>query len=127
MQRLSKAVEDTGKHEVEQAADTPVIVTDSVEETPAVSSTVDDIDANDSGIEETKSSDEDKQEQRQEGEKAEEQAQQKPEGPVVPHAAAMKWHRELCSLAEMGFENTVRNVSLLEKHVVSSGNPGMER
>lgn len=41
--------------------------------------------------------------------------------------ATAKWHRELCSLAEMGFENTARNIDLLEKHVTSSGNGGMER
>lgn len=41
--------------------------------------------------------------------------------------AATKWHRELCSLAEMGFGDTPRNISLLEKHVTTSGGPGMER
>lgn len=52
------------------------------------------------------------------------------EGEKVDREAAvgtMKWHRELCSLAEMGFGDTPRNISLLEKHVTTSGGPGMER
>lgn len=51
-----------------------------------------------------------------------------PQNPeIIPQAPTTKWHRELCSLAEMGFEDTARNISLLEKYVSSSGGPGMER
>ena len=49
------------------------------------------------------------------------------EGEVETAVATTKWHRELCSLAEMGFGDTPRNISLLEKHVTTSGGPGMER
>lgn len=67
----------------------------------------------DAGSEETKSSDD------------AEVAGGKADGEAA--VAATKWHRELCSLAEMGFKDTPRNISLLEKHVTTSGGPGMER
>ena len=67
----------------------------------------------DAGSEETKSSD------------GAEAGGEKVDGEAA--AATMKWHRELCSLAEMGFGDTPRNISLLEKHVTTSGGPGMER
>lgn len=115
MQRLSKAVEDTAKNEQNNAADasrsSDVATAPSVE-TP-VPTTAADAARVDGGSEETKSS---------EGDTEKTATEQN-----APSAAATKWHRELCSLAEMGFENTARNISLLEKHVNESGNPGMER
>lgn len=149
MQRLSKAVEDTAKDEQNAADDAATaaaasspaqdITPDAPMETPtatsAAAATVDTaeqtgaeadavlaeaiaaIDAAscgdlpvDAGEEETKSSD------AAETEEAEQSV-----------VAATKWHRELCSLAEMGFGDTARNVKLLEKHVTTSGGPGMER
>lgn len=76
----------------------------------------------DGGFEESKSSDEGV-----ETPPPAEQAQVQASRTAVPPPLATKWHRELCSLAEMGFENTSRNVMLLERHVVDSGSAGMER
>lgn len=132
MQRLSKAVEDTGNVLQDAAAaggddaaaatatdPTPEVSPDNADTPAALASTVAvdtappaaDATPADKGFEETKASDEEEEEP----------------GKKVPSAAATKWHRELCSLAEMGFENTARNIDLLEKHVTSSGNFGMER
>lgn len=119
MQRLSKAVEDTAKDAQNAAADA-VTAADATMETPVSANdavSVEDVTPiADGGHEESKSCDDD------EGERVEDkEVEQK-----APSAAA-KWHRELCSLAEMGFENTSRNIALLEKHVTTSGGPGMER
>lgn len=118
MQRLSKAVEDTAKDAQNAAADAVAAADASMEAPVSASDAVSVEDVTpiaDGGHEESKSSDD-------EGERVEDkEVEQK-----APSAAA-KWHRELCSLAEMGFENTIRNISLLEKHVTTSGGPGMER
>lgn len=161
MQRLSKAVEDTGKDDGEAPSEpTPADNTASPAEPPAASpaseatpaapvsrtyapgqawapgskttpeteaTAADATDAavpsGEGGFEESKSSDEGGKN----GPAEQLQAQKAQVSSTVPQAMATKWHRELCSLAEMGFENAPRNVQLLEKHVVESGNPGMER
>lgn len=122
MQRLSKAIEDTAK-DAQNAADDAAatnadasIVENRVSANDAAASVEDVMLAADGGREESKSSDD--------GEGA--RVEDKEAEPQVPTATA-KWHRELCSLAEMGFENTARNIDLLEKHVTTSGGPGMER
>lgn len=135
MQRLSKAVEDTAKDAENVAADAAAAA---AANTPANSTAVEttisdntaDIDtakmpSSSGGYEETKASDD-------EGDKAAVPASTEVAAPAVSSPApapdpAAKWHRELCSLAEMGFEDTARNIALLEKHVTSSGSGGMER
>lgn len=149
MQRLSKAVEDTGKDDADPTPPDNNTASPAASATPASSeataapvsrtyapgqawapaakaaagaeATDTDTDtaipSGDGGFEESKSSDEG-------GEKAPTVEQV---SSTMPPAMATKWHRELCSLAEMGFENTPRNVQLLEKHVVESGSAGMER
>lgn len=143
MQRLSKAVEDTGKDDASAAAAIEPTAPQNIPatvQTPSYapgqawdpeSAKARDTDAGvDGGFEESKSSDD----AAGAGDEASTAVPEKqaapavaPSAPSVPPAMATKWHRELCSLAEMGFENTQRNVQLLEKHVVSSGSPGMER
>lgn len=124
MHRLTKAVEDTAKDSQTDSVDAATVATPTPTPTPIPSEpretsiTEHDPQAASenpfahgdaaSGVDESKSSDE-------------------PPTQKVPSPAVMKWHRELCSLAEMGFENSARNIALLEKHVVAPGNPGMER
>lgn len=159
MQRLSKAVEDTGKSDKNDSTKASMETPAASDADAAAAAAAAEVDAaetaessavtgtaaatagpsaaeGDAGFEESKSSDEG-------GESADadtrepnhQQQQQVPvqrppsvaSVPQVPPNMATKWHRELCSLAEMGFENTPRNVILLEKHVVESGKPGMER
>lgn len=168
MQRLSKAVEDTGKDNAEPeptptptpdnnttpteppaaasaataaAAAAPASRTyapgQAWSPTPKAASEAEATDASvapgDGGFEESKSSDEGAGQTpaaQHENAPAVSAAPTPPQGRLfftVPPAMSTKWHRELCSLAEMGFENTPRNVGLLEKHVVESGNAGMER
>lgn len=139
MQRLSKAVENTAKDAQNVAADVAAVAANVTATLPATDAmnTVDTVAVVDEvaatavtpgGHEETKSSD-------GEGAAADMSA---PEDTTASADAAStsvsstpaptaKWHRELCSLAEMGFEDTARNISLLEKHVTSSGMGGMER
>lgn len=165
MQRLSKAVEDTGSSTTSAAVDPTVPDnTPASAETPASAAAAataaaisrpyapgqawtppaktDDISAEadaaeaDGGFEESKSCDEEgvgdntgtaAVVQEEVNAQVPAQAATPPPSSSVPQAMSTKWHRELCSLAEMGFENAARNVQLLEKHVVESGSPGMER
>ena len=138
MQRLSKAVEDTAKDTQIAAADAKAVAnsaTDAAADPPAQAAPTPPVNVGPdasfeapaqavsknpfdpflgdcSGVDETKTSDE---------------AVEKQPEPKATSPAVSKWHRELCSLAEMGFENTARNITLLEKHVTAPGNPGMER
>lgn len=132
MQRLTKAVEDTARDGQIASADAATVATPtpdpSITSIPAESRDTSSAEheaqaasenpfAHDdasSGIDESKSSDEPPSQKALPEQKA-------------PSPAVTKWHRELCSLAEMGFENTARNIALLEKHVIAPGNPGMER
>ena len=162
MQRLSKAVEDTGKDDAEPKptptpADntTPSTEPPAASEAPAAAAPASrtyapgqawspaprsapgaeaadaSVPAGDGGFEESKSSEEGGDETNTPAAQQENPpAAAPPQGRqffTVHPAMSTKWHRELCSLAEMGFENTPRNVELLEKHVVESGNAGMER
>lgn len=132
MRRLTNAVEDTAKCSQIESLDTATVATPTssstatvttpnptgsrAENEPQAASENPFVhgDAS-SGVDESKSSDEPPT-----------QTKASPEQ-KVPSPAITKWHRELCSLAEMGFENSARNITLLEKHVVAPGNPGMER
>lgn len=82
------------------------------------------------GVEEVKSSDsgDERSDDRSDDRSvADDLQRQDPDGRGVVGDLASKWQRELCSLKEMGFEDTARNIVLLEKHVTAGGAGGMER